>query len=127
MAARAARPAARPGQDQGGRTDGGDDDDHAQPRVPPGVAAEQDPGPGGGDRQRGGHGGRANQVWRDRHADGADADERADRGGERDGIVRVVVPDMKLSTSPATTSQPPHRMAAARVRSVRRRAAAATA
>ena len=29
------------------------------------------------------------------------------------------MPDMKLSTTPATTSQPPHSSAAARVRSVR--------
>ena len=79
-----------PGQDHAGGGGARDDDDHAQPREPARTAVEQDPRPDGGDREPGGQDGTSEPgVPHPPQLDGPDADERADRGGQGDGVVGV--------------------------------------
>ena len=91
----------RPGQDHADRAHGGDDDGHAQPGEESGAAAEEDPGPGGRHRDRDRHRGpREPGVTDPPQAMAADADQRADRGRQRDRVVRVRRPGHEAEDQP---------------------------
>ena len=86
-------PTTRPKQDHCGRDDCADRDDRSQPRVPARSTGKQSRRPDRGDDDRGG----ADGVREERlavlpHEMRADADERGDRGRERDRVVLVEDP-----------------------------------
>ena len=84
---------ARPEQDHCGRDDGADRDDRPQPCVPTRSAREQRRRPERGDEDRGGaDGAREERLAVLPHEVRPDADERGDRGRERNRVVLVEDP-----------------------------------